>query len=37
MGIAPRLGVPVYHHTDHVLRSVGHKLYRFIDADKENG
>ena len=28
MGVAPRLGVPVYHHTDHVLRADGHRLYR---------
>lgn len=28
IGTAPRLGVPVYHSTDHVLRASGHKLYR---------
>lgn len=28
MGVAPRLGVSVYHHTDHVLRGAYHRLYR---------
>jgi hypothetical protein len=28
--VAPRLGVPVYHSTDHVLRATNHKLYRRI-------
>jgi len=28
MQIAPRLGVPVYHSTDHTLRASGHNLYR---------
>jgi Asp/Glu/hydantoin racemase len=26
--VAPRLGVPIYHSTDHVLRATNHKLYR---------
>lgn len=33
MGVAPRLGVPVYHHTDHVLRADGHKLYRKLPTN----
>lgn len=28
MQVAPRLGLPVYHSTDHVLRASGHRLYR---------
>ncbi|MCG0275284.1 MAG: proline reductase-associated electron transfer protein PrdC [Thermosediminibacteraceae bacterium] len=28
MGVAPKLKMPVYHHTDHVLRTVGHPLVR---------
>lgn len=28
MGVAPKLGLPVYHHTDHALRTVGHPLVR---------
>ncbi|ADL08420.1 proline reductase-associated electron transfer protein PrdC [Thermosediminibacter oceani] len=28
MGVAPKLKLPVYHHTDHVLRTVGHPLVR---------
>ena len=28
MEIAPRLGVRIYHSTDHVLRAAGHKLVR---------
>jgi hypothetical protein len=28
MKVAPRLGIPVYHSTDHTLRASGHKLYR---------
>ncbi len=28
MGVAPKLKLPVYHHTDHVLRSVNHRLVR---------
>lgn len=31
MGVAPRLGVKVYHSTDHVLRAAGHKLYRSLN------
>jgi hypothetical protein len=28
MQVAPRLGLPVYHNTDHTLRAAGHRLYR---------
>lgn len=28
MGVAPKLKMPVYHHTDHALRTVGHPLVR---------
>ncbi|MGB9813020.1 MAG: proline reductase-associated electron transfer protein PrdC [Thermovenabulum sp.] len=31
MGVAPKLKLPVYHHTDHVLRTVGHKLVRRLN------
>jgi proline reductase-associated electron transfer protein PrdC len=30
MCIAPKLGIPVYHHTDHVFRTVDHELTRRI-------
>jgi len=30
MTVTPRLGVPTYHHTDHVLRAAGQKLIRKI-------
>jgi hypothetical protein len=36
MGVAPRLGVPVYHHTDHVLRADGHRLYRRLPTKPES-
>ena len=32
MGVAPKLGLPVYHHTDHVLRSVNHVLVRRLKS-----
>lgn len=28
MGVAPKLKMPVYHHTDHVMRTIGHSLVR---------
>ncbi|MGI6308826.1 MAG: proline reductase-associated electron transfer protein PrdC [Dethiobacteria bacterium] len=28
MGIAPKLKIPIYHHTDHVMRTIGKKLVR---------
>jgi len=31
MGVAPRLGVPTYHSTDHVLRAAGQRLVRRTD------
>lgn len=32
MGVAPKLKLPVYHHTDHVLRSVNHVLVRRLKS-----
>lgn len=32
MGVAPKLNLPVYHHTDHVLRSVNHVLVRRLKS-----
>jgi proline reductase-associated electron transfer protein PrdC len=32
MGVAPKLKLPVYHHTDHVMRTVGHRLIRRLKA-----
>lgn len=34
MGVAPKLKIPVYHHTDHVMRTVGHKLVRRMKTDE---
>lgn len=34
MGVAPKLKLPVYHHTDHVLRTVGQRLIRRLKDDK---
>lgn len=31
MNCAPKLGLPVYHHTDHVFRTVNHKLTRRLE------
>lgn len=33
MNCAPKLGLPVYHHTDHVFRTVDHKLTRRLKID----
>lgn len=33
MGVAPKLKLPVYHHTDHVLRSVNHRLVRRLKTN----
>jgi len=32
MGVAPKLRIPIYHHTDHVLRSVNHRLIRRLKS-----
>lgn len=34
MGVAPKLHLPVYHHTDHVMRTVGHRLVRRLNIQK---
>ena len=31
MGVAPKMKLPFYHHTDHVMRTVGHRLVRRLD------
>lgn len=33
MGCAPKMGIPVYHHTDHILRTVDHKLSRRLPIE----
>lgn len=33
MNSAPKLGLPVYHHTDHVFRTVNHELTRRLDIE----
>ena len=35
MGSAPKLGLKVFHQTDHVMRTIGHPLYRFLRVSKE--
>lgn len=34
MASAPDLGIPVYHHTDHILRTVDHELSRRLPMEK---
>ncbi len=34
MGVAPKLKIPVYHHTDHVMRTVGHRLVRRLKTEE---
>lgn len=34
MGVAPKLKIPVYHHTDHVMRTVGHRLIRRLKPEE---
>lgn len=34
MGVAPKMKLPVYHHTDHVMRTVGHRLVRRLKPTK---
>ncbi|EKN43223.1 electron transport protein, partial [Clostridium botulinum CFSAN001627] len=34
MGIAPKMKLPVYHQTDHVLRTVDYKLTRRLPKEK---
>jgi hypothetical protein len=33
MCVAPKLGIPVYHSTDHVMRTVGHALIRKLPIE----
>lgn len=35
MCCAPNLGIPVYHHTDHVFRTIDHTLTRRLPIDKK--
>ncbi|HLR21748.1 MAG TPA: proline reductase-associated electron transfer protein PrdC [Tissierellaceae bacterium] len=33
MGCAPDMGIPIYHHTDHILRTVDHELSRRLPIE----
>lgn len=33
MNCAPKMGLGVYHHTDHIFRTVDHKLTRRLDLE----
>ncbi|MBI6875762.1 MAG: electron transporter [Clostridiaceae bacterium] len=33
MNCAPKAGLPVYHHTDHIFRTVDHTLTRRLDEE----
>ena len=35
MGSAPKFGLKVFHQTDHVMRTIGHPLYRFLRVSRE--
>lgn len=35
MGSAPKMGLKVFHQTDHVMRSIGHPLYRKLRVSKK--
>ncbi|SHE44457.1 proline reductase-associated electron transfer protein PrdC [Tissierella praeacuta DSM 18095] len=35
MCCAPNMGVPVYHHTDHIFRTVGHELTRRLPMEEK--
>ena len=35
MGSAPKLGLKVFHQTDHVMRTIGHPLYRYLRIPRE--
>lgn len=35
MGSAPKMGLKVFHQTDHVMRTIGHPLYRFLKVSRE--
>lgn len=34
MGSAPKMGLKVFHQTDHVMRTIGHPLYRHLTVSK---
>ena len=34
MGSAPKMGLKVFHQTDHVMRTIGHPLYRYLRVSK---
>lgn len=35
MGSAPKMGLKVFHQTDHVMRTIGHPLYRYLKVSKQ--
>ena len=35
MASGPKMGLKVFHQTDHVMRAVGHPLYRTLKISKE--
>ncbi len=35
MGSAPKMGLKVFHQTDHVMRTIGHSLYRTLKVSKK--
>ena len=35
MGSAPKMGLKVFHQTDHVMRTIGHPLYRYLTVSKQ--
>lgn len=35
MGSAPKMGLKVFHQTDHVMRTIGHPLYRYLRVSKK--
>ena len=35
MGSAPKMGLKVFHQTDHVMRTIGHPLYRYLRVSKQ--
>lgn len=35
MGSAPKMGLKVFHQTDHVMRTISHPLYRFLRVSKQ--
>lgn len=35
MGSAPKMGLKVFHQTDHVMRTIGHPLYRHLTVSKK--